>query len=636
MSFSMGINQGTTYLKNSANKLLQGFKSKTQEGFDGILGKNNDMANVISGETIKTGTEMNNFNNNIAQYGTDYDALTKKTNLYLNDSENSYNLQKNYNVFINKSLNQDQIQETNQLGCVRATNAQANIKDIKEDPNFKTAYPNNFTKYSDADAACKLWGADTGSIVYAVNKYGNGKDFQCFTGSGVKQDLQQYTKPNNLYTLIEGDVNTNKGGLFGNGQIGGFSIPIIDQTWNINNMTPPKLLYKYNNSDYSNGPQPSVNERWWGVPSQGGWGINLWPGDKSAWWISTSDHMKMGTMGYFYYIYNNGYATAQTVLIYAVIDDKGVLKINGVVINSLGDYGIGGRLYLANLAPGKNVFELELVNTGGPGAFVFYVTPWPHWYGHILFTSGSSGWGYKDSPGNYNSVTIGPVDPKNPYGIKTANPVPTGHEICDPFLGGKVNPKTIGATYGKNCSGQPMPPASSCHGWDCSVEGQKCLKDSPGAGNVNWRCNSGKWSVEMPPNLRYILHGENSQYCLSHRGGVNEYATGRNKLTSDTCDGGNGKIGWSFIPLAQKDRYMIKNQDTNVCLFNNGDGRLGVAPCVEAYNDQHWQILPKFNSWKYQLQSVNSGRCLYNNSDGRFGVSGCNQAWNDQLWQSLN
>jgi hypothetical protein len=140
----------------------------------------------------------------------------------------------------------------------------------------------------------------------------------------------------------------------------------------------------------------------------------------------------------------------------------------------------------------------------------------------------------------------------------------------------------------------------------------------------------------MPPNLRYILHGENSQYCLSHRGGVNEYATGRNKLTSDTCDGGNGKIGWSFIPLAQKDRYMIKNQDTNVCLFNNGDGRLGVAPCVEAYNDQHWQILPKFNSWKYQLQSVNSGRCLYNNSDGRFGVSGCNQAWNDQLWQSLN
>jgi len=459
MSFSMGINQGTTYLKNSANKLLQGFKSKTQEGFDGILGKNNDMANVITGETIKTGTQMNNFNNNIAQYGTAYDALAKKTDSYLNDSDNNYQLQKNYNVFINRSLNQDQIKETSQLGCVRATNAQANIKDIKEDPNFKTAYPDNFTKYADADAACKLWGADTGSIVYAVNQNNNGKDFQCFTGSGIKPGLQQHTVAKNLYTLVEGDSNTMKGGLFRNGQIGSFNGQIIDHTLNIQNMIKPTLLRKFNSSDYSNGPQPVaqvVNNGWWGNPNRwwgaGNWGINLWPYCVCAWWMSIANYMLEGTMGYFYYIYNS--PAAQPVLLYAVIDDAAVIKINGVVVNSLGNYGNGGHLYITNLAAGKNVFEIQLINGGGPGAFVFYAAPWPNWWQSPLFSSGISGWGYTTTPAySYTAVTNAPVNQNNPYGIRTSNTVPNNYTQCDPMIGGGVNPSSVVATFGRNCKG---------------------------------------------------------------------------------------------------------------------------------------------------------------------------------------
>jgi len=452
VSFSTAINQGTTYLKNSANKLIQGFTAKNREGFDGILGDNNDMANVIGGEKTNTGTQMNNFNNNIAQYGTDYDALKTRTTLYLNNSENDYQLKKNYNLFINKSLNQDEIKATNQMGCVTATSTQASLNNIKEDPTFKTAYPKNFTKYEDAEVACKLWAADTNSPVYALNR--NGKDFQCFTGSGITPKLQQYLKPNNLYTVVEGDSNTVKGGLFGNGQIGAYSGRPLNLTYNINAMNPPKLLYKFNNADYSNGPQPSVNERWWGVPSYGGWGYNIWPNDKSAWWLSTTDHTYVGTMGYFYYIYNS--SRVRTVLIYAVIDDSAVLKINGTVINKIGIYGTGGCLYQATLAAGKNVFELQLINTGGPGAFVFYVAEWPGWDRKLLFTSSSSGWGYTSTPAyDHNIVTDTPIIKDNPYGMRTINPVPNDFTKCDPLIGGAINRDTISATFGRNCPG-PM------------------------------------------------------------------------------------------------------------------------------------------------------------------------------------
>jgi len=44
--------------------------------------------------------------------------------------------------------------------------------------------------------------------------------------------------------------------------------------------------------------------------------------------------------------------------------------------------------------------------------------------------------------------------------------------------------------YG-NCGSSP--PASSCHGWDCNVEKQRCLSGTPGAGNSNWTCVNKKW-----------------------------------------------------------------------------------------------------------------------------------------------
>jgi hypothetical protein len=45
--------------------------------------------------------------------------------------------------------------------------------------------------------------------------------------------------------------------------------------------------------------------------------------------------------------------------------------------------------------------------------------------------------------------------------------------------------------YG-NCASSPEP-ASSCHGWDCTIETQRCLSGTPGASDSNWTCINKKW-----------------------------------------------------------------------------------------------------------------------------------------------
>ncbi len=648
----MGINQGTTYLKNSANKLIQGFKSKTKEGFDGILGDNNDMANVVRSDKANTQTQMYNFNNNIAQYGADYQSLKERTNLYLNDSKNNYNLKKNYNIFVNKSVNQDKIKETNQLGCATAISTQASIKNITYDPEFVKAYPKNFTNYADANTACKLWAADTASTVYAVNQNANGKDYHCYTGKGLLPNLKQYTKPNNLYTLSTGDKTTIKGGLFANSQIGGFSNTIIEQKWNINAMTKPTLIKKYNQKDYSDGTSPLAGTiDWWGTPPVIGnnfanntsdtWGKDLFRWDRSAWWMTSSNYTFVGTLGYFYYLFENpseykwntfngGYwqPKYQFVAFYIVCDDQCELKVNGQVamkwVNSrdLHDWGMGGLYLATNFTSGKNIIEVQLINTGGPAAFVLYA--FADWNNGPLFTSGRQGWGYTNMPVNdYNKLTISQFDSTNPYGIYTTNTVPTGYEQCHPVMGGNINMNTIQSTYGKNCSGKPIPAAASCYGWNCQVEGQKCLKGSPGAGHLDWRCKKGdfgsrKWMMEMPANVNYGLQTPENNACIRATGAKGQY--GEAKVTYD-CNGEGTQ--WDFRATAKKDIYMIHSADKDVCLFGNGDGRRGVAPCVEAYNDQLWEVVQDDkhgyeDNWNFQLKSVNSGQLAIHNGIDTF------------------
>jgi hypothetical protein len=53
------------------------------------------------------------------------------------------------------------------------------------------------------------------------------------------------------------------------------------------------------------------------------------------------------------------------------------------------------------------------------------------------------------------------------------------------------------ATSAKQAIPPPLiPDADSCRGFDCSIEGQKCLSGKPGAGNKNWVCKNKKWIVD--------------------------------------------------------------------------------------------------------------------------------------------
>ena len=44
-----------------------------------------------------------------------------------------------------------------------------------------------------------------------------------------------------------------------------------------------------------------------------------------------------------------------------------------------------------------------------------------------------------------------------------------------------------------------IPDADSCRGFDCTIEGQRCLSGKPGAGNKNWICKNKKWTVDDSP-----------------------------------------------------------------------------------------------------------------------------------------
>ena len=43
---------------------------------------------------------------------------------------------------------------------------------------------------------------------------------------------------------------------------------------------------------------------------------------------------------------------------------------------------------------------------------------------------------------------------------------------------------------------QAIQDADSCRGFDCTIEGQKCLAGKPGAGTKNWICKNKRWGVD--------------------------------------------------------------------------------------------------------------------------------------------
>jgi hypothetical protein len=434
----MSISQGGQYNNGKINIVKQGFTSGKREGFVGILGSNIDMYEVIESDTASTITGSELLNDDLTQYGEDYKTLRGKTNEY-NKAPPETRFLKNYNIFINKITSPP----VNQKGCVTTSS----ISNLSLADGFAAAYPTNFTNYTDAKNACKLWAAYGNKTSFAVNKDTDGK-YRCYTGIGLNSTITPKTKAARIYTVFNGDTTSLQGGLFANGQIGVWTGVYRDTQTEITNMTPARLLFKFNSNDYSTGEKgisQTVN-KWWGFPGQGGWGANFYPND-IAWWISNEDYFKYGNMGYFYYIYDS--PTAKYIGMYAVIDNGASVKVNGNSITSTWNsaLGTGGWNAGVNLIAGKNIFEVQVTNTGGPGAFVFY--------GYEGYTN--KVW-FKSGPGWFYSMT--PLSSMNQTGIKTLNQAPAGFEKCDSLIGGGIVKGSIKATYGKNCSDVTKQPLS--------------------------------------------------------------------------------------------------------------------------------------------------------------------------------
>jgi hypothetical protein len=242
---------------------------------------------------------------------------------------------------------------------------------------------------------------------------------------------------------------------------------------------------------------------------------------------------------------------------------------------------------------------------------------------NILFTSGP-GWVYSKTD---NSQQIA-----NPYGMNTVNPVPNGYKNCDVLLGGDLNPYTMTATYGKNCSTLPMAPATSCPGYSCPINGQTCLKGTSGAGNTDWMCQDNIWKVKPTANTIYQLRNQNSRNCL---------VTGpANSDVWNNCQS-NMFQQYKFIPTGEADTYLIQNTGFgNTCVTATGNGVKGTQKVCGANlnmtDNVKWKLITKPETSYFQLKSKATNECLYNNADGRFDTTtGCWPGYNDQLWTLL-
>ena len=503
------IQQGVKYM----NKKKEGMKdmfTRKREGFAGILGANDTMDLVNNNELDATNANVYSLTQNITSFQTAGMNLQEKTNEYLNTDRTPKpgDPRRNYNVFINKSppppaMTANPVAGTGTGAAGTNTNGQCisiqslgNFLDSSAN-GFDAAYPKNFKTFESARTACQMWAADLGFSYFGITKPVD--TFHCYTSNVPPLSVPTtYTSPGVLYTVATG-TDTTAGGLFGNGQIGVYRSSKM-MRWNIQNMPTPMTIKKYNNRTYSStdANRPYYNDkvlldRWWGENGgDGKWdddrniGSNIFPNDKTAWWIgySTTPPTDKDWLAkeasrwaftttdqiYFYYVYNNTSGAPQTISIYMLLQTR--LKVNGVPITLVVEPGrgptFGGKVdpntntsyrkkgaYMGDvtLKTGKNVFEIPRSTGYCNSGFMAYFYDKNR---TILFRTGDPGWGVTTTPApDWNMVTNIPVTAQtmaDPYMFSTVNTEPNGFSTCDKLIGGAINTKTINATYGKNCS----------------------------------------------------------------------------------------------------------------------------------------------------------------------------------------
>jgi hypothetical protein len=342
------LDQWKNYSKKLNNKVNEMFTQK-KEGFSGILGANEEITNLNFNDEADAMVNIGQLTQNINTYQSAETILQKKTNEYLNKAADVTTEKRNYNVFINKHAPVVKIATPARAATSAIPSTPANtgeqcisletLSTFVDSSNngFDAAYPDNFTFFDKAKAACQAWAADLGYTYSGVTKEQN--VFKCYTSYTPPVSSPQYTRPGVLYT-VAANPNTTNGGLFSNGQIGVYR-STKNQKWDIPNMQLPLLLKHYNNKDYSSGPAPykqAIDDDWWGDSKSdwnpswknkgNPWGKNLFTtgNGANAWWVgylkNNNDLTKKwvvgstgaigadGTNCYFYYVYNSNTVTS--------------------------------------------------------------------------------------------------------------------------------------------------------------------------------------------------------------------------------------------------------------------------------------------------------------------------------------
>ena len=233
----MSLTDGLQWLKNKAKKIEKVFEKSfalnIKEGMDGSTSGNA----VTLGNQSTSGEGILGHTNNLHQLpGTSEltGSFDKKNNQLGNisaDAQNATNkfvttnpsARRNYNVFINRTVGYEKIQETRDTKNMCVSSSILTGGGLNEvDSSFYSAYPNNFNNYNAAKDACKLWAADSGKNDFALSKSDDNAQFKCFTGSSVKGTTTPYIAQQ-IGTVLASSRTANAGGLMYDGTIGVYS-----------------------------------------------------------------------------------------------------------------------------------------------------------------------------------------------------------------------------------------------------------------------------------------------------------------------------------------------------------------------------------------------------------------------------
>ena len=259
------FNDGVEWLKNKLIKINQVFSNEDgKEGYS-ILG---NQLGTPTGTIINTiqqkkrdsyqsklilDSSLNDVNNSLT---TATGAWKAKTLQYLGD-ESNYNKKRNYNIFVNRSLDPQDINVSDKYPsyCLRK-GAENQGNWLVEAPGFNAAYPapstpgsSNFASYDSAKDACKLWAADTGSILFGLTKNATNTKYQCYVGGENPATAEDFSA-NNLFTVqksaytyataVDASVNNfSRAQLFYDGRLGVYNYKLDPESSKPINATTP-------------------------------------------------------------------------------------------------------------------------------------------------------------------------------------------------------------------------------------------------------------------------------------------------------------------------------------------------------------------------------------------------------------